>query len=274
MFFRDEGRGEPVLLVHGLGASSRVFDEVFEARPPGCRLMAVDLPRSGRSGHWAPSRPEDIADGLVDALAARGLTSAHLFGHSFGGLVCLCLATRHPTAVRSLTVAATPALGLPPELRMALEHPLADFSYAMMGHTPAARAMLWWYLSFIWGRPATLTSAQVKVYEEAQAADGVGEGVLEALRSIGRFSLDGEALKTARYPKRVLWGDRDPLVAAGAGERVARAIGAEFELSEGVGHCLPDERPELIVALVRACVPPALDQAPGQAPEEGLDEAA
>ncbi len=261
IFFRDEGNGEPVLLVHGLGASGRIFDHLFEARDPAQRLVAFDLPRTARSGHWARSRPDEIADRVVELMGERGLSSVHLFGHSFGGLVCLSLAARWPHLAKSLTVVAAPAVGLPIDLRLLLDHPLTELSYALLGRTPAWRPMLHAYLDYIWGRPGLLTAAQKAVYEEAQRAEGFGAGVLEALRAIGRFRLDTEALRSASFPKTVLWGDRDPLVAVGQGAAFARSIDAQFEVIEGVGHCLPDERPDLVVAAVARCLPPRVDEA-------------
>ena len=261
MFFRDEGSGDPVLLVHGLGASSRVFDALFDARNPAQRLLAVDLPRTGRSGHWAASQPEAIADALAKFLEERGLSSVHLFGHSFGGLVCLALAARHAHVARSLTVASAPALGLPLELRLWLDHPFADLAYGLLGRTPASRAMLQGYLGLIWGRLGTLSGEHLNVYEAAQAAPGFGEGVLEALRSIGRFRIEPDALSQASFPKVVLWGDRDPLVPASAGARIAQAIGGRFEVIEGVGHCLPDERPDVVARAVERCLSPSVDEA-------------
>lgn len=251
---RDEGDGVPVLLVHGLGASSRVFDVVFARRPEGVRLVTFDLPRTARSGHWAPSRPEAIADRLVEFLWARGLSRVHLFGHSFGALVCLSLAERHGAVPMSLTLASAPVLGLPAELRLLLSSPWTDITCAFWGVTPVARPLLHAYLAFIWGRPDTLHGQDLLVYEDAQTAEGFGDGVLEALRAIGDFRFEAEIPRRASYAKRLVWGDRDPLVPVGTALKLAEAIGAELEVLPAVGHCLPDERPDVVQALVARCV--------------------
>jgi 3-oxoadipate enol-lactonase len=250
MYLRDEGSGVAVVLVHGLGASSRIFDHLFDRRPAGLRLLALDLPRTARSGPWAPSRPEPIAELLAGVLADPGVGAAHVFGHSFGALVALALATRRPALIESLTLASSPALGLPVELRLWLDSPFAKVAGAFWGQAPLSGAMLPTYLGFLWGRPEALTDAQVAVYRDAQRADGFGAGVVEALRAVGAFRLDAPALRTASFPKAILWGDRDPLVPVTVGARIAEAIGATLTVLEGVGHCVPDERPEVIGSLV------------------------
>jgi pyruvate dehydrogenase E2 component (dihydrolipoamide acetyltransferase) len=240
------------LLVHGLGASSRVFEPVFAGAGPGRRVIAVDLPRTGRSGHWAASEPAAIAEVLWRCLTERGVERAHLFGHSFGGLVCLAMATAAPGRVSRLTLASAPALGLPWEVTLSLRHPLADLSLHWLGRWPTSTAGLRAYLRWIWGQPERLGPAEVAVYEDASQADGFGDGVLEALRSIASFRFDVQTLREARYPRRVLWGAVDPLVPLSQGARIAEALGADLVVLPDVGHCLPDESPAALQAALLA----------------------
>jgi pimeloyl-ACP methyl ester carboxylesterase len=246
MFFRDEGEGEPVLLVHGLGASGRVFDPVFASRRGDRRLIAIDLPRTGRSKRWSASEPKFLAEALARWLTERSIAKAHVFGHSFGGLVALSFATRFPDRVLSLTVASVPALGLPPEFRLLLDNPVADLSMGFFGALPAVRPLLRAYLRFIWGEPATIAPQHLEIYEEALRAEGFAQGMLEALRAVGHYRLDAPTLLATPFPKQVLWGEKDPLVPAMQGERLARAIGAQLTVLTNVGHCVPEERPDAV----------------------------
>jgi pimeloyl-ACP methyl ester carboxylesterase len=106
------------------------------------------------------------------------------------------------------------------------------------------------YMQFIWGQPGTLKPEHLAVYEEALAAEGFNEGMLEALRAISAFRLNPAAFATARYPRHVLWGSKDPLVSVVQGERLALAIGADLRVLDGVGHCVPEERPDAVAEAI------------------------
>lgn len=250
MFCRDEGSGRVVLLVHGLGASSRVFDALFSARPVGVRLLAIDLPRTGRSQHWAATQPLAIAHELQRLMDTKGLARFGVFGHSFGGLIALALAERIPERIEGLALASVPALGLPAGLTWLVEHPLAETSMGWFGGLPVFRPAIKTYLEFIWGKRRPLEPARVRLYGDAAEAVGFQSGVLEGLRAIAKFRLNAPAFQAAQYPRRVLWGERDPLVSTVDGERLARAIGATLEVLHDVGHCVPEEAADAVMAAI------------------------
>lgn len=98
--------GLPIVLVHGLAASSAFW---YAAGAPVLSLlgpcMAYDL-----RGHGKSARPDsgyavsDMADDLEALMDARGIARADLVAHSFGGMVTLLFALRHPERVRSLVL--------------------------------------------------------------------------------------------------------------------------------------------------------------------------
>lgn len=246
LFFRDEGEGEPMLLIHGLGAQSRVFDPVF-ARRGYKRLIAVDLPRTARSGKWSSSTPEKVASALLPFLETRGVKKFSVFGHSFGGLVALELATRVPQRLTALNIASAPAVGLPSEFKLLLANPIADWTMSWMGSMPTWRPMLKAYLQLIWGEKKP-SSEMLGIYEEATQSKGFYEGMLEALRAVGNFKLEHHVLRDLKIPKRVIWGEKDRLVPVMQGEQLAIAIGVGLEALNGVGHCVPEEAPDAVLS--------------------------
>lgn len=248
LHFRDEGEGQPLLLLHGMGASARVFDSLYATTKR--RLISVDLPRTARSGAWAKSTPEHIAEELTRFLDGRGVSTFDVFGHSFGGLIAMQLAHQSPSRVQKLTVASAPALGVPPEFKMLIANPMAELTMGWFGRMPVWRPGLRAYLSMIWGDSQALTEAHLALYEEACSAPGFSDGMLEALRAVGAWRLPYETLRELEVPKRVLWGERDRLVSVVQGEQLARAIGAELQVLEGVGHCLPEEAPQALATAV------------------------
>lgn len=247
--FRAEGSGETVVvLIHGLGASHRVFDSVITSSTD-LRFLAIDLPRSGASGAWAANEPYEIAKRLITFLDEQRAPTVRLFGHSFGGLVAIALASLVPDRVKGLTVASAPALGIPPEARLFLDSPMAAMSTMWMTATPLWRPMVTNYLRWLWGRSVPFRDEVVEHYLSSLSAHGFAAGMVDSLRAVGKFKLPD--LTNAPFSRRVLWGERDPLVSVIQGEQLARAIGGELIVLPEVGHCLPEEAPAAVVESVR-----------------------
>lgn len=111
--FRVRGKGEPLLLLHGWGASSLSWAPVAGALEERFRVITPDLPGFGFSQEppaaWGVAEYADVVAGL---LASTGLGSAHVVGHSFGGVVATALATSKPELVKRLVLVASPVVRL------------------------------------------------------------------------------------------------------------------------------------------------------------------
>jgi 3-oxoadipate enol-lactonase len=100
----EEGQGDTVVCVHGLGGSSNSFTPLMPALSRQ-RVIRIDLPGSGRS-----NRAEGVLsiDSFVAALqnvcARLHVQRAHWVGHSLGTIVCQHLALAQPTLVQSLSL--------------------------------------------------------------------------------------------------------------------------------------------------------------------------
>ena len=104
MVVEDEGEGDAVVCVHGLGGSSNTFTPLMPALAR-YRVVRVDLPGSGRSqaaeGAITMAR---LVDAVANACARLGLGKAHFVAHSMGTIVCQQLAVQLPALVRSLAL--------------------------------------------------------------------------------------------------------------------------------------------------------------------------
>ena len=105
----EAGRGEPILLVHGLGGSGRYFERLAARLDGRFRVVAPDLAGFGSSdkprlGYERAAHLEDL-----DAVAGRfGDRASVVAGHSLGGLFAALLAARRPGTVRALAIVAAP----------------------------------------------------------------------------------------------------------------------------------------------------------------------
>jgi pimeloyl-ACP methyl ester carboxylesterase len=108
-----EGDGPPLLLIHGLGASSFSFRENLKPLGKKFRVLAPDLPAHGYSP--APLdgdyRLETLTRGLRDFLDLKGLRQAAVAGNCLGGSLALMLARDYPERVSAL-ILLDPAVAL------------------------------------------------------------------------------------------------------------------------------------------------------------------
>jgi len=88
------GKGQTLVLLHGLGANGTVWNEllpIVRARWHG-RWLNLDLRGHGRSGHAAPYGYAGHAADVAAAIGGQDAPVA-LIGHSMGGVVALALAS-------------------------------------------------------------------------------------------------------------------------------------------------------------------------------------
>ena len=96
----QEGQ-QAVVFIHGTGMDHTVWvlPSRYFARH-GYNVLALDLPAHGRStGQPAPTI-DTMADAITEAMAAAGIDSAALVGHSMGAYDSLLFRLAHPHRVR------------------------------------------------------------------------------------------------------------------------------------------------------------------------------
>lgn len=117
----DEGEGDVLLLVHGLGGSIVNWGPTIEHFKRSRRVIAVDLPGFGLSERCDDCTVESFAGTVRGLLASLGIERAAVAGNSLGGLISLSLVLDHPEFVQSLILVDTAGThGFPELLRSGL----------------------------------------------------------------------------------------------------------------------------------------------------------
>ncbi len=103
MGYIDQGQGEVLLLIHGLGSNAKGWSRNIDALSKDHRVLAVDLPGYGYSdkGYYEYSL-EFYAQVLQEFLAGLGVEKATYVGHSMGGQIALISALEYPETVKEL----------------------------------------------------------------------------------------------------------------------------------------------------------------------------
>jgi 2-succinyl-6-hydroxy-2,4-cyclohexadiene-1-carboxylate synthase len=108
----DEGRGTPVLVLHGFTGSALSMEAVAAGLRDEHRVLRLDLVGHGASP--APATPTEYSmqrcvAQIAAALDAHGIDRAHVVGYSMGGRAALALAAWRPQRVRSALLVGTSA---------------------------------------------------------------------------------------------------------------------------------------------------------------------
>jgi len=104
IYWEEEGSGDPILLIMGLGWPSYMWYRTKPLLTGKYRTITFDNRGAGRSD--VPPGPYPIATMASDAAAvldATGVESAHLYGVSMGGMIAQTIAATEPQRVLSLT---------------------------------------------------------------------------------------------------------------------------------------------------------------------------
>ena len=112
--YRDQGFGEPVILVHSSACSGGQWRSLIDDLGPGYRILTPDLHGYGRSAFWSGRGPLRLADEaeIIERLIGVCGGPVHLVGHSYGGAVALRVAWSQPEMIKSLTLIEPVALNL------------------------------------------------------------------------------------------------------------------------------------------------------------------
>lgn len=266
----DRGTGRPVVLLHGNAVSGDDYDTsgLAERLVGTCRVIVFDRPGFGHSERprWRPWAAMEQAELVHKALARLGVRRPVVVGHSWGTLVALALATRHPADTAGLVLLSGYYF---PTLRL-------DALMVAPGAIPVLGDVLRYTVSPIFGwltmpltklvmfAPAPVTPRFKAEYSNAMA---LRPSQIRATCVDGTFMVPSAMRLRAHYgelslPVAIVAGDGDKIVSHRLAERLRAAIpGSTLRIVKGAGHMVhhvaTEEVAETVLAVVRASGDPA-----------------
>ncbi|MES2015516.1 MAG: alpha/beta hydrolase [Pseudomonadota bacterium] len=271
-------KGVPVLLIMGLGMQlvSWPDDLVDGLVELGFYVVRFDNRDSGLSSKFehagSPNLPlallkvllrwplkpaytlEDMAMDAIGVMRALGIAKAHVVGASMGGMIAQVLAARHPERVLSLTsiMSSSGRRGLPGPTRAARSALLSRPAQPKESESVISHMVKVFHVI---GSPAYPTPDKQLRARVARSINRnvCTSGVARQMVAIAASGDRSVLLQSITVPTLVIHGAADPLVPLACGQDTARQVaGARLQVIEGMGHDLPPQLIERLLALIDA----------------------
>jgi pimeloyl-[acyl-carrier protein] methyl ester esterase len=229
---QTSGSGPDLVLIHGWGLHSGIWDGLMPLLEPHVRVTRIDLPGHGRSAWQGETRLDD----MVDAVTAVVPDNAAWLGWSLGGLVAMRAAARPATQIEALlAVASSPCFVRKHDWHSAMLPQLLDTFASDLAED---------YLRTL----DRFLALQVRGSEQARSVLKTLQAAMqrfeaprpEALQA-GLQILAGtdlrDSLADIHCPALLVAGERDTLVPLAAMTALQTSLpGAQLEIMTGAGH--------------------------------------
>ena len=250
------GAGEPLLLLHGTGASVHSWRDVMPLLAQTHEVIALDLPRHAFTTGHAPdslSLPR-MAGELAALLAALAIKPAAIIGHSAGAALSMQLALDHayqgPIVGLNSALRPFPGIGaqlFPAVAKLFLVNPFVPriFSGSLARDDKAEQ-----FLKKSTG--STIDAPGMACYSALFRNPAHAKGALAMMANWDLPALKGR-MGEITNPVLLVHSTRDAAIPIAWAREASGWLGeARLEVLPGLGHLAHEEAPEQAAALIKA----------------------
>ncbi|KQR98554.1 alpha/beta hydrolase [Williamsia sp. Leaf354] len=256
--YRDVGRGEVILLIHGMAGSSATWRDVIPELARHHRVLAPDLP-----GHGASGKPRgdyslgSFAAWLRDLLDELDIDRVTVVGQSLGGGVAMQFSYQHPEYCQRLALISSGGLG--PDVSWTLRLLAAPGAELLMPVIAAAPVITAGNKVASWLGDRGLRAPRANEMWRAHRSLGDREtraAFLRTLRAVvdhrgQAVSAMGKLHLNEGMPTLLIWGDDDAVIPVAHAHAAHEAMPASrLEILPGVGHFPQVEDPDAVARLL------------------------
>jgi len=237
----DEGEGDVVVCVHGLGGSSNSWTPLMPSLARH-RVIRIDLPGSGRSQRAeGPLSIARYVETLLSICNRLDIARAHWLGHSMGTIVCQHIAANEPRLVRSIALFG-PLIAPPDAARAAMRARAAKAREGATGMQEITESLLKAAISADTRERQPVAVAFVRESLMRQDGDGYARSC-EALAEA-----PAAAIEKITAPMLLVTGDEDgvapPQSVRAMADRLQGVRSKRVVVLPRCGHWTPVERSE------------------------------
>ncbi len=204
IYYTDNGKGVPVILIHGYLETSAIWEELADGLAGRFRVIAVDLPGHGKSDILGEVHSMNLmADAVHELLIGLGTGPVYMIGHSMGGYVTMAFVEKYPDMLRAYSLFHS--------------HPFADSPEAVARRQMEIRLVRSGNKDKMFPESASRLFAETNLERFAGAvkrskeiaADVPAEGIIAALKGMMERPSRAEVIEKGKIPCLWILGARD-----------------------------------------------------------------
>lgn len=247
-----KGRGEAVILIHGLGDSYHSWRFNIDSLSRHFKVCALDLKGFGFS-----EKPKDedysikgFAHFVAKFMDALGIEKAFVIGHSMGGAIALELALDFPERVKKLVLVDN--VGYRPKGSILFGIIFYMAKLPAIGETliaPQWKFLIKNRVGSAYYDKIFVTDERIEEFKKARSTEGGKRGLLSTIRAMN-FSV-GHRIKHITQPTLIVWGKEDKLISVDMASRYKKDIkNSRVKIFPQCGHNPHEEKAQEFNQLV------------------------
>ncbi len=243
--YRDQGRGIPIVLIHGTGASLHTWNDWTSGLQGDYRIIRMDLPAFGLTGPHPKGNYsiEGYTTFINNFLTKLKIDTCYLVGNSLGGNIAWNYTSDYPDRVKKLIL--IDASGYSSNRK---KSPWAF----RLARTPVLNAVVRYVtprslfkknLEAVYFDDQKITEELIDRYYDMMLREGNRQAFIDRVKMPAVTDID--KLKTIKTETLVIWGADDEWIPVSNGQKFVRDLpNAKLVVIEDTGHVPMEESPE------------------------------
>ena len=241
--YRDEGKGEVLLLIHGTFSSLHTYDEWTNILKDHFRVIRLDLPGFGITGPSMDNKYsiELFIEFILSFLNAIKIKKFHIAGNSLGGWMSWELALTCPERIKKMVLLNS--AGYINDRNYPLPFVIAQTPFLRNAFSFIPRAIVRRFLRQVFCDQTVITELMVNRYYDLIHREGNLDAFVKIANSY--FIQNTHNLNKIHLPVLIMWGNKDRWISPNHAQYFHREIPkSKLLIYENVGHVPMEEIPE------------------------------
>ncbi|MBI5355941.1 MAG: alpha/beta fold hydrolase [Candidatus Aenigmarchaeota archaeon] len=244
--YLDEGGGDCVILIHGLGGHSGRWEKVIPELSKGHRVIAPDLPGFGDSDKPAHGFDYSIpafSEFINDFMKNLDIGKADIIGSSMGGYIAAYFASEHPEKAKNLVLVSPAGLS-----RRATPEAMSYMNAVYFPTEETAKSAL----EELFYDKNVVDEEMVVDFVDKMKNDDSKNAYFSSFFNLSRNHEFEEKLGKIKSPSLIIWGEEDEIIPCEyAEEYVSMIHNSKKEMMQKCGHMPFIEKPKEFLRLVK-----------------------